>query len=261
MRAFGAMVGREVRSQLVSPVAWTVAAGFLLLSGYVFVDLVLRFAELVDQYAVYAEAVRHPALLARLNLNEFVIAGLYGQVLVLLLFLVPALTMRAFAEERRQGTEELLLTAPVSAGSVVAAKFAGIGGMVAAMILAVGAYVLGLGAMGDPEPGPAWTGLIGLVLAGLALTAVGIAVSSTTDSQVVSAIGSFVVGLLFFVVDWPARSVGEGTGRLLTALSIPAHFDRLVGGLVTVEDVVFFFSIMAGGLFAARLVLATRRWR
>jgi ABC-2 type transport system permease protein len=261
MRQTWAIAMREIRSQVVSPVAWTVAAGFLLISGYVFVNLVLRFAELVDRYSVHAELTRNPALLEGLNLNDFVVRGLYGQVLVLLLFLAPAITMRAFAEERRQGTEELLLSAPVTPARIVAGKFLGLGTVLAVIVLSAGGYVVGLSVLGDPEPGPAWTGMLGLLLATLALTAIGIAISATTESQAVAGVGSFVVGLLLFVIGWPARDVGEGLGRVLTGLSMPARFERLAGGLVTAADVTYFLSIAAAGLFAAWIVVSSRRWR
>lgn len=252
---------RELRSQIFSPVAWTVGAGFLLLAGYFFFNLVSQFTIVLSNYTLYAQITSNPSLVERVNLNELVVGALFRNLVVLLLFIVPAITMRSFAEERRQGTDELLLTAPIGPGQVVAGKYLGLLAVVLALVASSGIFVAILLWYGDPEPGPIFTGLLGLALAAGALTALGLAVSAVTDSQVVAGVGSFVLFLVLFVVDWPAEAVGEGLGKVLKAASLPEHFDGFTKGLVASPDVVYYLSLLALGVFTARAVVASQRWR
>jgi ABC-2 type transport system permease protein len=256
MRAALAVARKELRSQTASPVGWAIAAGYLLLGGYFFFGLVDRFAAALRSYAMWA-----PDLADRINLNEIVVAGLARNLLVLLLFVLPLLTMRSFAEERRQGTDELLLTAPAGPGEIVLGKYLGLLGVATSWIAASGIFALILLRYGDPETGPIWTAWLGLVLAAAAMVALGIAISAATDSQVVAGIGSFVLFLLLFVVDWPAESVSPGLSAVLRGISLPARFDGFARGLVSSPDVAYYVSLAALGLFAARSIVASQRWR
>ena len=256
-----ALVARELRSQFVSPVAWAVVAGYVLLDGYFFFNLVSRFGMMLQRYEVHARIYRDPAVLAAINLNDLVVAKLFMNQILLLVFIIPALTMRTFAEERRQGTDELLLTAPVGPGTVVAGKFIGVLA-VCALLVAASAGFLGIVMhFGDPETGPMWTGLLGLSLVATALTALGIAVSAATDSQVVAGVGAFALFLMLFIVAWPAEAVGGTGGALLRGLSLPGHFESFRDGVLTSPDVIYYLSLTALGLFSARAILASHRWR
>jgi ABC-2 type transport system permease protein len=256
MRPALAVALKEIRSQTASPVGWVVAAGYLLLGGYFFFGLVDRFAAALRSYAAYA-----PSLADRINLNDLVVAGLARNLLVLLLFVLPILTMRSFAEERRQGTDELLFTAPVGTGEIVLGKYLGLLAVAASWIVASALFVLILMRYGDPETGAIWTAWLGLLLAAAAMVALGMAVSAATDSQVVAGVGSFVLLLMLFVVDWPSESVSPRLGAVLKALSLPARFDGFSQGLVSSGDVTYFLSLAALGLVTARTLVASQRWR
>ena len=261
MSRIAALVAREIRAQIYSPIAWVVWTLFLFLAGWFFFSLVVQFVVLVENTASYAEMMQNPELLERLNLNDLVISGLFGNFLVLYVFLIPVLTMRSFAEERKQGTDELLLTAPVSPGQIVAGKYVGQLAITGVLVLAAAFYVAVLLHYGDPEKGPIVTGLIGLACVVAALTAIGFAVSTVTKSQVVAAVSSFVLFLLLFVVDWPAASTGGLSEKVLKALSLPAHFEGFARGHVSTVDVAYFISLAALGLFAARTAVASQRFR
>ncbi|MBZ5638790.1 MAG: ABC transporter permease subunit [Acidobacteriia bacterium] len=256
MRPALAVALKEIRSQAASPVGWVVAAGYLLLGGYFFFGLVDRFAATFRSYATWA-----PTLTERINLNDIVVAGLARNLLVLLLFVVPILTMRSFAEERRQGTDELLLTAPAGVGEIVLGKYLGLLAVASSWILASVTFPLILLRYGDPETGPIWTAWLGLLLATSAMVALGIAVSASTDSQVVAGIGSFVLLLMLFVVDWPSDSVSPRLGAVLKGISLPGRFDGFSRGVVSSGDVVYYLSLAALGLFSARAIVASQRWR
>lgn len=256
-----ALVVREIRAQVFSPIAWIVWTLFLFLAGWFFFSLVYQFAVLVENTTGYAEMMQNHELLERLNLNEMVISGLFGNFLILFVFLIPVLTMRSFAEERKSGTDELLLTAPVTPGQVVAGKYLGQLAVTGVLVVAAMFYIAVILHYGDPERGPIVTGLLGLVLVVAALTALGFAVSTLTKSQVVAAVSAFVLFLMLFVVDWPAEST-EGVSRtVLKALSLPAHFEGFAKGNVASVDVAYFVSLAALGLFAARTAIASQRWR
>ena len=261
MSRIAALIAREWRAQVYSPVAWIVWTLFLFLAGWMFIGVVHQFIEIVANYSAYAQYMSNPDLLDRINLNDLVISGLFGNLLVLFIFLIPALTMRGFAEERRQGTDELLLTAPVSPGQIVAGKFLGLLAVSGMLVVGAAFFVGVLLHFGDPEKGPIATGLIGLALTAAALTALGFAISTLTDSQVVAAVGAFVLFLLLFVVSWPAESTSGLVHDALLALSLPAHYDGFAKGNVRSTDVAYFWSRAAGGLFAARATIASQRWR
>lgn len=261
MRALTAIALRELRAQIVSPVAWIVGTAYVFLAGYFFFGLVNSFAASMRSAAIYAQVYQNPSLLERINLNDLVVTGLFRNLLVLFLFILPVLTMRSFAEERKQGTDELLLTAPVSPGAIVGGKILGVGlvaeALVASSLVPVGVLFY----YGDPEATPVWTGILGLALVVAALVPLGTAVSAATESQVAAAVGSFVVFLLLFVVDWPAETVGGGLASFLGALSLPRHYEPFSQGLVQSVDVVYFLSLAALGIFATRAVVASQRWR
>lgn len=256
-----ALCARELRSQIVSPVVWLVATLYLFAAGYFFFGLVSSFSTLVQNYTYYAQVMSNPALLDRLNLNDVVVAGLFRNLVVLYLFFVPILTMRTFAEERKLGTDELLLTAPVTPGQIVAGKYLGALAVVSALTASTGLFVALLLRHGSPEWGPILSGMLGLFLLAAALTALGLAVSSQTDSQVLAAVGAFVLSLLLFVLDWAAEFVEGGKRAFLEALSLPGHLENFTKGLITSPDVVYFLSLVALGLFVARATVASARWR
>ena len=261
MSRVGALVLRELRTQVFSPIAWVVWTLFLFLAGWFFFSLVYQFAVIVENTAGYAEMMQNREMLERLNLNEMVISGLFGNFLILFVFLIPVLTMRSFAEERKQGTDELLLTAPVTPGQLVAGKYLGQLAVTGVLVLAAAFYVAVILHYGDPEKGPIATGLLGLALVVSALTALGFAASTLTKSQVVAAVSAFVTFLMLFVVDWPAESIEGRPRAFLKALSLPAHFEGFAKGNVTSVDVAYFVSLTALGLFAARTAIASQRWR
>lgn len=261
MSRIGALLARELRAQVFSPIAWVVWTLFLFLGGWFFFSLVYQFIAIADNAAAYAEMMQNREMLERLNLNDLVISGLFGNLLVLFVFLIPVLTMRGFAEERRQGTDELLLTAPVTPGQLVAGKYLGQLAITEVLVAAAVFYVAILFGYGNPEIGPIVTGIAGLALAVAALTALGFAMSTFTRSQVVAAVGSFVLFLLLFVVDWPAESAEGGVRATLKALSLPAHFEGFAKGNVSSVDVAYFVSLIAMGLFTARAAIASQRWR
>src|SRR5215813_3722100 len=147
MRNVFTIAGKEIRSYFTSPVAYVLLAAYLALAGYFFYALLLAFNQTLQIYSM----MRNPEMLSRFNLNQMVIAPLLHNLAVLLIFIVPAITMRMFPEEKRSGTYELLLTSPIRVGEIVLGKFLGGLVLVVLMIALSGVFGLLLSVYGNPE--------------------------------------------------------------------------------------------------------------
>ena len=183
---------------------------------------------------------------------------IFHQMYVLSILLVPVLTMRAFAEERRNDTLELLLTAPVAEVWIVLAKF------IAAYALVLGMYALSvvyaviLGAYGEPDWGPIFSGYLALALLAALLGAVGLLMSSLTENQVVAAAGSLGVLLMLWFADSVAYMLPQPLEAVVVNLSLIGHFRPMATGSVFLSDAGYFLSVAMLALFLATRRLAER---
>jgi len=251
------IAGRELKSYFVSPVAYVVLAGFLLLGGWFFFNLLARFNLLLTIYS----AQQNPQILQRLNLNEFVIAPLLHNLSVVLVILVPMITMRTLAEEKKAGTYELLLTSPLRVSEIVLGKFLGSFVFVAIMVALTGLYPLILFAYGNPETGVVLGGYLGLLLLATSFVAVGLLTSSFTENQIIAAVSCLVSLLLLYIIAWPADNAGETIGALLRYVSLTEHFGQMVKGVIDSKDLVYFASVIVLALFLTHRSVESIRWR
>ena len=252
-----AVAYKELRSYFVSPIAYVVLAGFLLLCGWFFWIYLAQFSQMVQIYS----QVQRPDLLEQFNLNDMVMAPLLQNMVVIFLILLPLVTMRLFAEERSQGTDELLLTSPIGTLEITLGKFLGASLFFLIMMGCTLVYPAILMYFGNPELGPILTGYLGVILIGLSFLSLGLFTSTLTDNQIVAAVLSFVVLRLFFAVGWPANTVGETTGAVLRYLSLTEHFQDLARGLVNGPDLIYYVSLIAFALFLTQRSLESLRWR
>ncbi len=196
-----------------------------------------------------------------MNVNEMVVEPLLHNLAIVMVILVPAITMRSFAEEKRAGTYELLLTAPVRTAEVVAGKFIGAAVLVLVMIGLAGIFPLILLMFGNPEVGVMASGYLGLAFLGVSFVAVGIFTSSVTQNQIIAAISCFGALLLLYVISWPAETGGGTFSGLLRYLSLPEHFATMVRGIISTKDIVYFLSVVAVALFLTQRAVESVRWR
>jgi ABC-2 type transport system permease protein len=257
MRNVLTIAGRELKSYFVSPIAYVVLTGFLLLGGWFFFNLLARFNMLLTIYS----AQQNPQILQRLNLNEFVIAPLLHNLSVVLVILVPVITMRTIAEEKKAGTYELLLTSPLRVSEIVIGKFLGSFVFVAIMVALTGVYPLILFAYGNPETGVVLGGYLGLLLMATSFVAIGLLASSFTENQIIAAVSGIVALLLLYIVSWPADSAGETMGTLLRYLAITEHFAQMVKGVIDSKDLVYFATVIVLALFLTHRSVESVRWR
>jgi len=177
------------------------------------------------------------------------------------LFLLPMITMRAYAEEKRSGTMELLLTSPVTDVEIILGKFLGVTGYYAALLGVTFLYVSILFVFGNPEFLPVLTGYLGLLLMGGCFLSVGLFISSTTKNQVVAGAATFVTFLLLWIISWLGQSAGPAVASVMDYLSIVWHFDDFGKGVIDTKHVIYYLSFIAFGLFLTMKSVDTERWR
>jgi ABC-2 type transport system permease protein len=253
-----AIATREIRSYFVSPVAYVVLTGFLLLAGWFFFNLLARFSYMLQ---IYSGMQGRGGELERLNLNEFVISPLLHNLSVILVILIPVITMRTFAEEKRLGTFELLLTSPLRVGEIVAGKFLGALAFVTLMLGLTGVYPILLLIYGDPESGIMLSGYIGLFLVAASFVSIGMLTSSLTENQIIAAVSCLVALLLLYVINWPADTSSPTLGAVLHYLSVTEHFGEFVKGVIDTRAVLYVLSLIAAALFLTHRSVESLRWR
>lgn len=257
MRTIVAICKRELLSFFVSPIAYFVITGFTLLVGFFFFNYLAFFARMYEmsQMMAFGGGGELP------NLNQMVIEGLYQTILVILVFLVPLLTMRILAEEKRRGTFELLITSPVSIREIVLGKFLGLAVVLILMLGISGIFPLLLTVYGSPEVPPILAGFLGVVLCALSFASIGMAVSSFTENQIVAGVSSMVVLLLLYVIQAPAESMGGNAATILKYLSPIEQVQDLLRGVLSLQSITYFVSLTVLGLFLSQRALEAHRWR
>ncbi len=246
---------KELRLYFTSPVAYVCLAIFLLIAGWFFYTIFAFFTRASMQMAM------NPQMARDLNVTDSVLRPLFSNVSVILLLVMPLVTMRLFAEERRSGTIELLLTYPVRDGAVLIGKYLAALTLYAAMLAGTLLYpVLLIYFNARPEWGPLATGYLGLLLMGSMFLAIGIFASSLTENQIVAAITTFGILLMFWVIGWPAEFVGGWLGTVLSHLSMLEHNDTFAKGVLDTKDVIYYVDFTALALLFALRSLEARRW-
>ena len=252
MRNVTTIAGKELRGFFASPMGWIVMGFFALLFGYFF----LAHLEYFVQSSMQAQQSGSPV-----NVNQYMIRPLLQNVALINLFLLPMITMRSYAEEKRSGTIELLLTSPVSDLEIILGKFFGALGLYVAMLAVTLLYIGVLFVFGNPEWRPLVAAYLGLLLMGGAFVSIGLLISSTTGNQIVAGTVTFVVFLLLWIIGWFADSAGPTIGPITSYLSITEHFDDFAKGIIDTKHVVYYLSLITFGLFLTAKSVDTERWR
>ena len=250
-----AIFKKEMRLYFTSPVAWVVFTIFLLIAGYFFYSIFAFFTLASMQSAM------NPQMGRDLNVTDSVMRPLFSNISVILLLLMPLVTMRLFAEERRAGTIELLLTYPVRDGAVLAGKYLSALGLYAIMIALTLLYPGIVVYFARLEWGPILTGYLGLLLMGATFIAVGVFASSLTENQIVAAITTFGALLIFWILGWSADYAGGTAGKVLQFLSILEHNDSFSKGVLDTKDVLYYLNFTVLALFLTLRSLEARRWK
>jgi ABC-2 type transport system permease protein len=256
MRNIWTIFKRECKAYFYSPIAYAILTIFLVVTGYFFYSNVLFYSLMSFQM------MQSPYLAEQLNMTDGIIRPLFSNVSVILLLLTPVLTMRLFAEEKKSGTIELLLTYPVTDSAVVLGKFLACLFVFLVMLALTVPCPLLLSWYGTPELGPLFSGYLGLLLLGAAFIALGLFISALTENQIIAAAAGFGILLLFWVIGWSAQFTGETVGNVLRQISLLEHFvDSFAKGVIDTTDVAYYLVFTIFCIFLTLRSLESWKWR
>jgi ABC-2 type transport system permease protein len=250
-----ALAYKELKSYFSSPIGYVVLAVFAVVYGYFFGAILYFFERQSSQMGMMGMGPQS------VNLNQQMIRPTLMNVSVIMLFVLPLITMRTYAEEKRSGTMELLLTSPLTDFQIVFGKFLGAMGLVAAMLAVTLPHLLLLSMYSDPEWKPLGLAYLGYLLMTGCFVAVGLFVSSLTRNQIVAAVATFGVFLMLWVIDWMGSFAGPRAKTVYEYLSITGHFDDFTRGVLDTRHLVYYLSFIAFGLFLTVRSVDSERWR
>ncbi len=252
MRNVWTLARRELNSYFVSPIAYILLAMFAVIFGYFFFTAVAIFV----QFSGRTQPGMGP-----MNIDQFVIQPTFGNFSIILLFLSPMITMRLFAEEKRSGTMELLLTSPVRDYEIIFGKW------LAAMLLygaMLGLSLLNLSILfiySEPDWRALLVAYLGLLLMGGTFLALGAFISSLTRNQIVAGAVAFGLFLMLYVLDWVNAYSTSTVGKICKYLAIAPHFQQFSKGVIELKDAIYYVSAIGFGLFLTKRSLESLRWR
>ena len=259
LRNVAAILEKEWRHYFGSPIAYVAICMWTLLFGFFYnfaVEFFLRQSMMMSQQAEFGGG-------PKLSLNEYLIRPVIQNMAVVALFVLPMLTMRLYAEEKRTGTIELLATSPITDWQIVLGKFLG---ALALYVLMIGVGLINVAllfyfASSPPEWKPVATGALALLLVGASLISLGLFLSTLTRNQIVAGILGFGLALVFWIFSWFDQPTADATWKVVAYLGITNHMENMAKGVVELKDVVFYLSFVAFGLFLAQQSVESQRWR
>lgn len=241
---------RELRSYFTSPLAYAILVVFQAISAFLFFLNLKGFLQL--QFDPSFGLLRE-----ELNLNTVIVIPYFDTMSIVLLFIIPLITMRLVADERRSHTAELLFTSPLKISSIILGKYLAALVLLIIMLALSSLNIFVLTAHGDPDTGVVLSSYLGLFLLGAAFLAIGIFASSISSSQLVAAIIAF--GILLFL--WLVGASSDADSSLFGYISLINHFKNFSKGIIELKDLVYYASVIYIGLFLTHTALDSERWR
>jgi ABC-2 type transport system permease protein len=248
-----AVADKELRAYFASPIAYIVIGFFALVFGWMYASILNWFVGQGMQMGMMGPQ--------NMNVNQQMIRPLMLNMTVVFLLLLPLVTMRTYAEEKRSGTIELLLTSPLTDLEIIFGKFLGALALYAVMLAVTMIHFGLLFAFGNPEWKPLLTAYLGLLLFGGGFISIGLFISSLTKNQIVAGAATFSVFLLLWVIDWIGSALGPTAERVLQYVSMTGHLEDFVKGVIDTKHVIYYLSIIVFGLFLTARSVDAERWR
>ncbi len=245
---------KEMNSYFRSPIAYIVMALWAVLSGFFFYFAMSFFVQRGIESSMMGQSFP-------MDVNEWVIRPVFSNISVIGLFLIPMITMRLFAEEKRSGTIELLMTSPVNDLEIILGKWCAAVILYAAML---GLSLLSMGLLflyGRPDWKPMLVGYLGLLLQGGCLLAIGTWVSTCTRNRIVAGVAGFAISLLLYVLNWVSEFGTTAMDKVIGYLSVQQHYESFSKGVLDSKDIIFFVSVIFVGLFLTARSMESLRWR
>ena len=260
MKGILAIYRREMSSYFVSPIAYIVIGFFLLIAGYFFTNI-LSF--IMEQAMMAQMQQRQMGPPPSIDVPSLVMRNFTGVISTIILFMIPMLTMSVYAEERKRGTMEMLMTSPITEFEIVMGKFFASLSLFVIMILPTMLYQVVMARFS--EPALPWkvllSGYMGIILLGAVLIALGSFISALTESQIIAAVITFVTFLLLWVLDFGVRGSTTWYGEVLQYMSILRHYEDFTRGVIDTTGLIFYLSLIVLGLFLTLRTLDSMRWR
>jgi len=254
MRNMWVICRKELRSYFVSPIAYILFIMFALIFGWFFWNM-------LGAFVFYSIAALMRGEMFPMNINEQIVRQLLGNMNVIGLFFIPIMTMRLFAEEKRNGTIELLATSPIRDGEVILGKWLASVFLYAAMLLLTGLNFVFLFKYGNPDWKPVAVGYLGMLLQAAAMLAIGTFISTLTKNQIIAGAATFGVCLLIFVLGWVGGYESSTWAQVLTYMSVTTHMESFAKGVLDSKDAVYYLTVIFLGLFLTARSLESLRWR
>ncbi len=254
MRNICTIYRRELKSYFASPIAYLLLVVFSLIFGYFFYVATAIFVSRGMESQMMGQSTP-------MDVNEWVIRPLLMNVSVIALFMIPMISMRLFAEEKRSGTIELLMTSPIRDIDILLGKWFAALTMFAAVLAISGVNLGFLFAYGKPDWRPILIGYLGLLLQGGALLSIGTLISTMTKNQIVAGGATFAVCLLLWILDWVSSYETAVWAKVLSYLSVVTHYEPFSKGVLDSRDVIFYLSVIFLGLFLTARSMESARWR
>ena len=255
MRSIYAVFKREVKAYFTLPIAYVMMGGLLFIVGLLYY---LSFRWFLG---MSFESMRNPMMASDLDISSMVVGATISTIGVVSVFTLPLLTMRLWAEEKRTGTLELLLTFPLRDSSIVLGKFfASLAVYIVLLMLSL-LYPLLAGLYARLDPGPVLAGYLGTLLLGATLFAFGFLCSTWTENQIVACALAWAGFLFFWLIGSAADFAGPALGKFVAQLSFAKHHENFAKGVIETQDVAYFVLFTVFCLFLTLRSIESTRWR
>jgi ABC-2 type transport system permease protein len=245
---------KELRSYFVSPIGYILLVMIAIIFGYFFWNYLGSFVNLAMEAQVEGEPFS-------ISVNEQIVRPLLSDINLIGLFLIPMITMRLFAEEKRTGTIELLATSPVKDYEIILGKWLAAVLMYSIMLLSTMLDFIFLFKYSNPDWKPLVIGYLGLLLQTGGLLAIGMFISSLTKNQIIAGAATFGVCLLLWILGWAVSYETARWAQVLAYLSVVNHFDTFAKGILDTKDAIFDATVIFLGLFFTARSMESLRWR
>jgi ABC-2 type transport system permease protein len=245
---------KELRSYFVSPIAYILLLMGALIFGYFFLIPLLGYLQFSMEAQMRGESFP-------INMPEEITRRFLGNIPVTELFIIPLITMRLFAEEKRTGTIELLTTSPIQDGEIILGKWLAATTIWCCLLAVSAVNVAFLFIYSHPDWKPILVSYLGLLLQGAALLALGTFISTTTKNQIIAGAGTFCACLLLFVCGWVGEFNSDTWARVLAYLSVSTHMDSFMKGTLDSKDAIYYVTFIFVGLFLTARSMESLRWR
>jgi len=248
-------IKKELKAYFYSPIAYIVAGVFLGLVGYFFYSSMQGFSMQAVQFSASTSEI------TGFNPTNVIMKGLFRSMGTVFVLLTPLITMRLIAEEKRARTMELLMTSPLSIMTIIAGKFIAALIIYSIIIMSTIYIPLTIEYFSTVSWTHVFTGYLGLLLIGMAMISVGVLCSAVTDKQVIAAVLTIGILVLFWFIGGGIGGHTENITNIMRELSLFSHFENLYSGLLDTRDIVYLLSFAVVALFLSHRVLESGRWK